>query len=365
MSAPCPKLQVLAAGPGISVQDLGRFGYLGQGVSASGAADPIAMHEGAALLGQSPALAAIEMAGAGGSFSATQDIRIRLTGAPMAARIGDMPVAWNASHLLPANVALVLGGARGGVYSYLHIGGGVATPPLLGARATNAAAGLGRALVLGDVLALGRDAKAGMLNQRLDPLPRFGGGLLRIVPSLQTGLFSQADLERFCAIPFTRDPRGNRMGVKVLPDGAPFRSEGQLTILSEIIVPGDIQMTGDGVPYVLLNDCQTTGGYPRIGTVLPCDLPRVAQALPGAVLRFAFVSADEGRAALRQTQTALAALPRAVVPLVRDPHQMQDLLSYNLVGGVISALAPDGLDAGPTDANADAGAQPLAEREAR
>ena len=52
MSAPCPKLQVLAAGPGISVQVLGRFGYLGQGVSASGAADPIAMHEGAALLGQ-------------------------------------------------------------------------------------------------------------------------------------------------------------------------------------------------------------------------------------------------------------------------------------------------------------------------
>jgi allophanate hydrolase len=143
----------------------------------------------------------------------------------------------------------------------------------------------------------------------------------------------------------------------VLPDGAPFRSEGQLTILSEIIVPGDIQMTGDGVPYVLLNDCQTTGGYPRIGTVLPCDLPRVAQALPGAVLRFAFVSADEGRAALRQAQAALAALPRAVAPLVRDPHQMPDLLSYNLVDGVVSALAPEDLP--------DAQPQPTPEREAR
>ena len=351
------ELQVLAAGPGISVQDLGRFGYLGQGVSASGAADPVAMHEGAALLGQSPDLAAIEMAGAGGSFRAGRDLRISLTGAPMAARIGDSPVAWNASHLLPADVPLVLGGARGGVYSYLHLGGGVASPPLLGARATNAAASLGRALAAGDVLPLGLDVKAGMVNQRLDPLPRFGGGLLRIVPSLQTGLFGAADLKRFCAIPFTRDPRGNRMGVKVLPDGAPFRSEGQLTILSEIIVPGDIQMTGDGVPYVLLNDCQTTGGYPRIGTVLPCDLPRVAQALPGAVLRFAFVSADEGRAALRQAQASLAALPRAVAPLVRDPHQMPDLLSYNLVDGVVSALAPEDLP--------DAQPQPTPEREAR
>lgn len=329
-------LIVHRAGPQVTVQDRGRPGLLGQGLSQGGAADPIALAEGAALLRQPANHAALEMAGLGGSFEVTQDTRIALTGAPMQVSIDGQAVAWNASHLLRAGERLEIGAAARGNYGYLHLGGGVATEVVLGARAAHLAAGIGRALRPGDRLPLGDDTRA-EVGLTLDPEPRFAGGTVRFTRSMQTGLFAPEMLVRFQATAFQRDARGNRMGARLEFDGDPFAASGQLSILSEVIVPGDIQMTGDGTPFVLLGECQTTGGYPRIGTVIPADLPRVAQAGPGVALRFEVIDLDAGLEAQRRHVAALAKLPATIRPLLRDPAQMQDLLSYQLISGAISA----------------------------
>ncbi len=332
-------LTIHSAGPGVTVQDMGRPGHLATGLSRGGAADILALHEGAALLGQPPDSAALEMAGMGGVFSADTDIRIALTGAPMQATLNGEALAWNASHALPAGANLAISGATRGTYGYLHVGGGIATQPVLGARSAHLAAGIGAALAAGDTLPLGAD-KPGPVGRTLDIADRFSGGTVRIVPSVQTSRFAPGDLDRFEQTDFARDARGNRVGVKMRFDGAPFAARGQLAILSEIIVPGDIQATGDGAPYVLLCECQTTGGYPRIATVIAPDLPRVAQARPGDALRFAFIDRDAGLAALRTHAQHLAGLPRAVRALVRNPHDIPDLLSYQLIGGVTAGDEP-------------------------
>jgi allophanate hydrolase len=159
---------------------------------------------------------------------------------------------------------------------------------------------------------------------------------VRIVSSLQTEFFAPADIARFEATQFRRDTRGNRMGVRLLPEGEGegFQSEAGLSALSEVIVPGDIQITGDGTPFVLLSECQTTGGYPRIGSVLPADIPRVAQARPGEALRFTFVSLEEAVAIQRRHRDTIGALWKKRFPLIRDPTMIPDLLSYQLIGGV-------------------------------
>jgi biotin-dependent carboxylase-like uncharacterized protein len=331
-------LEILSCGPAVTVQDTGRPGYLAQGLTRGGAADVLALHEGAALLGQSPDLAALEMVGMGGSFCATADVRIALTGAPMSATIEGAPIPWNASHLLPAGATLKIGGARKGTYGYLHLGGGLDTPRMMGARAAHLSAGLGAALVAGDTLPVGRDA-GHTTGMTLAVDDRFSGGQIRIVTSLQTGQFDADTQARFTATAFRRDPRGNRMGMRMDHDGAPFMAKDQLTILSEIIVPGDIQIAGDGAPFVLMCECQTTGGYPRIGTVLACDLARVAQAPSGAALMFGFVTLEEARGIEQRASTTRAALGTTLVPLVRDPHSIRDLLSYQLISGAVSATA--------------------------
>ena len=331
-------LRVLRIGPAVSIQDMGRPGLLGQGVSQGGAADVRALAEGAALLGQAPDRAALEMAGLGGDFQAEGPLRIALTGAVMTATVDGEPVAWNASHALAPGQVLSIGAARSGVYGYLHVGGGIDSPVVLGARAAHLAAGLGRAVAVADILRAGPDAgiETGLV---LDVAPRFEGGDLRIVESFQTSRFSASLRDRFAETEFQRGSRANRMGVELKNDGPGFAADGQLNILSEVITPGDVQMTGDGKPFVLLRECQTTGGYPRIGTVLPCDLPRVAQAQSGAALRFRWVSLAEGLEAEARAAAELKELRRACRPLVRDPADIADLLAYQLVGGVISALA--------------------------
>jgi len=328
-----PALTILRGGPGVTVQDQGRFGQIAHGISAGGAADLIALAEGAALLDQDRRFAALEITGLGVRLQAHRPLRIALTGAPLTAACDATPLLWNASHLVPAGSILDLGSAKTGTYGYVSVGGGINTPPLLGSRSTHLTAGLGASLDAGDALPVGPDA-SDLVGQTLDVTDRFSGGEVRIIPSMQTDLFDAEDLNRLTETDFKRDMRGNRMGVKLTFDGAPFAAQDQRTILSYIIAPGDIQATGDGAPFVLLGECQTTGGYPRLATVIPPDLPIIAQARPGDPIRFRFVTRDDALQALTAYRAHLGALPSSTRPLLRDPADIPDLLSYQLIGGV-------------------------------
>ena len=330
---------VQRAGPGVTAQDMGRPGYLAQGLSRGGAVDRLALAEGAALLRQDCGLAAIEIAGSYLSIEAAAPMRIALTGAPMRALCDGASLVWHASHALPPGARLELSGSRGG-YSYLHFGGGIDAPAILGARSAHLAAGIGRMLEAGDRLALGRD-QGGAAGMTLSPQERFDGGVLRMIATPQTGLFPESLRARFADTSFRKDARGNRMGQRLICKGEGFALSSGLSILSEAIVPGDIQITGDGAPFVLLAECQTTGGYPRIGTVLPCDLPKLVQAPAGAELRFAFVTLDEAVAAERAEAARRADLPQSIHPLIRDPHDMADLLAYQLISGVTRGDDPE------------------------
>lgn len=326
-------LHILTVGPGVTIQDMGRPGHIASGLSRGGAADTLALAEGAALLRQSPDFAALEMAGFGGSFSATSPLRIALTGAPMRVSLDGAALEWNASHLLPPGATLTIGGARVGVYGYLTVGGGFATPVILGARATHLAAGIGAPLTPGQTLPIGPD-KTGPTGEGLTVKDRFNGGTARILASLQTDLFPVAELARFTATRFHRDARANRQGVRLVPDGPGFGLAAGQSILSEIITMGDIQIPGDGAPYILMPEAQTTGGYPRIGTVIPADLPMLAQTPAGAALRFRFVELKEAIEIERQRRDLRKSLPGQCRPRLRDPAQIADLLSYQLISGM-------------------------------
>ncbi|MBV2361194.1 biotin-dependent carboxyltransferase family protein [Thalassococcus sp. CAU 1522] len=333
-------LRVLRAGPGVTVQDMGRPGYLGFGLSRGGAADRLALSEGAALLGQDTDLAALEMAGFGGVFEAMQDLRIALSGAPMSASIDGTRIAWNASHALPQGARLEIGGVTAGCYGYLHVGGGFDTPIRLGSRAAHLAAGLGTPVAAGQILSVGVDPKPDRVGLCLDPDPRFEGGRVRLLAGPQTRLFSSDELARFLSDPFRRDTRGNRMGVRLIPSDAPYASQAGLSVLSEVVVPGDVQITGDGTPFVLMTECQTTGGYPRIGTVLAADLPRVAQAPAGATLRFEFAETETASRIEAAEARRIATLRNRLRRLIRDPAEIRDLLSYQLISGAIAGNEP-------------------------
>lgn len=322
-------LIVEQTGPMVSVQDAGRAGGLGMGLSRGGAVDRQSYIEACALAAAPVGAAAIEMAGFGGRFRFETACRFALAGAEMRATLDGAPLEWNAAHWAEAGAVLEIGAAHEAVYGYLLPGGGVATPEEVGGRGYHRIAGLGRLLQPGDALPCA-------LSPDLPPMRLAGrsrvSDTLRVIPGPQTDLFDEETRARFEGMTFTRSARANRQGVRIDQEGAGFTAGAQLSRVSDFVCEGDIQMTGDGTPYVLLADCQTMGGYPRIGTVIPTDLSALAQAPPGAKLRFRFITIAEAEALWQSDDAALAATQKALEPLVRDPHAMRDLLSYELIG---------------------------------
>ncbi|TKD23039.1 urea amidolyase [Rhodobacter capsulatus] len=326
-------LEVISAGPGISVQDLGRPGFTALGLSTGGAADRRALWEAAALLGQARPQAALELPLTGGRFRVTAPTRLALTGAPMQASRDGKPLIWNASHGLAPGELLDLRPGDSGVYGYLSLAGGLLTVETLGARATLAAAGLGTVVETGMRLPFGTDPAPATPPQRLPADDRFGGGALRVIEGPQTALFDAETRARAFATAFQAGP-ASRQGLALTHKGAPFGTA-TAGLLSDFIGPGDIQMTGAGQPVVLLADCQTIGGYPRLGTVIPTDLSRAAQARPGTALRLVPIPLDAAEIAAPPEPLWLAQIRRQLRPLTRDPRDIADLLSYQLISGMI------------------------------
>lgn len=333
-------VEVLATSSQITVQDLGRPGFTAFGLAPGGAADRRALWEAAALLGQAAPRAALEMPLAGGRFRLTEPGRIALTGAPMRAHLAGRGLRWNASHPVAAGDVLDIGPAEAGVYGYLSFAGGLDTPVQLGARATLAQAGLGCVLAPGQRLALGPDPAPQTPARFLPHGRRFSGGRLRVLPGPQSALFDEKTRACAFATAFIAGP-GSRQGLALHHTGAPFKSR-TATLLSDFITAGDIQITGAGAAVILLAECQSIGGYPRLGTVIAADLPIAAQARPGTPLWLDPVSVAQAQTASPPEEQAFAALLDACKPLLRNPHDMPDLLRYQLISGVVRGDEEDG-----------------------
>jgi antagonist of KipI len=116
--------------------------------------------------------------------------------------------------------------------------------------------------------------------------------------------FSQASLENFFRTPFSVDSDSDRMGVRFR---GPLLGRGDdRDLVSEAVAPGTIQVPPGGQPILLLGDCQTIGGYPKLAHVISADLPRAAQLRPGEDVMFHEVSLADAHARLWQVERDLA-----------------------------------------------------------
>lgn len=328
-----------------SIQDAGRPGYRHLGVPLSGALDAEWLAIANALAGNPPTAAAIEIRLLGPRLRATSPLTVALAG-DFAASIedggGNRRAAGNwRSHTLAANEILDTGKLKSSI-GYLAVHGGFDLPAVLGSRSTYARAGFGgldgRALGAGDCLKVGAGDTPFLL--RLPLAPRLSDGPLRVIPGPQREYFTDAAWVRFLSAEFTVSRAADRMGLRL--DGPrlehdPVRGA---DIVSDAVTPGAIQVPGDGRPIVLLADCQTVGGYPKIATVIGADLPRLGHAQPGQTLRFVEVDMAQALAARRDAAAALAEL---IAGIARGDAEfnLDALYSANLIDGVINAEHPN------------------------
>ena len=323
--------------PGASIQDRGRPGYLRFGVTNGGALDQYALAEGQALLGNSHDAAALEMPGYGGRFIAKCTVNIALSGAEMDARLNDTPIGWRRSKTLRQGDVLEIGATREGLIGYLHVEGGFLTPRMLGSRSSHLRAGFGFSPTSGDVLPIGPQSK----GHGEVALPRPDYFDLRCLPLLkgpQTAHFTPETLEKFLRDQYSFSPRRDRMGARMTPATGPLDGAADgLTIASDVINHGDIQIGGDGLPVLLMADRGSSGGYPRIGVLARAALDAAAQMPSDEPFSFRLIDRSTAVDLWKKHQALINSLAGSVKPLHRDPRDIADLLAYNLVDGMISA----------------------------
>ncbi|CAM8658194.1 DUR1 Allophanate hydrolase subunit 2 [Paracoccaceae bacterium] len=285
-------LTVAFAGPHVTVQDGGRPGLARFGVPRSGAMDRLALAAANLAVGNAPEAAAIEVSLGGLQLDCVDGpVSFAVAGGGFIVEHGGHKGgSWQVTTLQPGE-RLVIRRGPWGAWCYLAFAGGLVTKPWLGSAATHSQSGFGGGrVVTGDELSV--EAPRFVATQAL-PCPAFARPLTQIAAMLgpQDRFFAPDQIAAFEGAIWRLSGAYDRMGVRLtgplLPPDAP------LDMPSEPVARGSVQVAGDGVATVLLADHQTTGGYPKLATVLDADLDRFAQLRPGDAFRFRLLAADE------------------------------------------------------------------------
>ena len=301
-------LKVVRGGMLTTIQDLGRWGHQAEGVPVAGPMDPIAHRVANRLVANADEAAALEITLVGPELEASGDVVCAVSGAQFELEVDGQRVASGRPFGLRHGARLRFGRRVAGARAVLAVRGGIDVPPTLGSRATSMISRMGpfggRVLTTGDVLPIGRTPERVDIPAvtQVPPLPQ-GGARLRVIPGPHDRLFPSDALDLFFSARFVVSTKSNRMGYRL--DG-PALTRASDEILSDATPLGSVQVPRAGQPILLMADRQTTGGYPKIATLITADVPLAGQLAPGDWIRFAPCTRREALDALQRLERRLA-----------------------------------------------------------
>ncbi|MFZ3576878.1 biotin-dependent carboxyltransferase family protein [Virgibacillus sp. DJP39] len=292
--------------PGIltTFQDMGRYGYQQFGIPVSGAMDTFAFQVANILVGNSRNEAAMEVTLIGPSIEAKATITLAITGADLSPTLNQKPAPmWKSFSLKPGDV-LSFGKRCSGMRAYIAVAGGFTITTYFGSKSTDQNSGLGMELEKNTILyGVKTPRKDGVsIDKKL--LPSYTNEVkVGVVEGPHTTTFSEQARNTFFTNTYTVGPNSNRMGYRLKSEQSVKPNEEG--IWSDPVPFGGIQVPGNGEPIILMADRQTTGGYPRLGTVMSSDLPKIAQLAPNDTIHFYPISVTEAQKTARDTEAVL------------------------------------------------------------
>ena len=320
------------AGPLVTFQDIGRPGNMRYGVSASGPMDIVSFEAANAVLGNETKQTAIEISLGGLILQCHEgSITLAITG-------GDFLIEYQGQKISSWTVLTIQKGERlsiragkSGSWAYLAFSGKLNVKDWLKSNSTHSTSGFG-----GGVLKTGQKftlTDASNQANHIGPIlkPSFNtNDLIHAVLGPQDQYFMNTAIEIFSDSIFKVSDNYDRMGMQLT--GPKLELKSALSIPSEPVVKGSIQVSGDGIPTILLADHQTTGGYPKIATVISSDINRLVQFRSNQSVEFKLISSNE---ALQKTRKFLDMKEKYLQKISISKGTLeQRLMSENLIGGV-------------------------------
>ncbi len=349
-------LEIISPGFQSFIQDKGRTGFQEFGIPLCGNVTPHWMELGNCLVGNAADDAGIEFRVLGPTIKALDEpvklavcanveieIISRVEGQAHAHKVS----GWRSFTLNPDEEAKI-GALEQTVSGFIAISGGVDAKPVMGSKSTYVRSELGGLdgsfLKPGDCVKL-RDNSVKLANEADKLLPSPPVEIVervRVVLGPQEDFFEETTINQFLENYYTISKQSDRMGARLEGISLRHKKEKGSQIISDGVVPGAIQVPGNGLPIVLLNDGQTVGGYPKIATVISTDLHLIANSLPGTKFCFEAVSARDACIIARQAHEELERMKRSIVAASANGFiNLKALYESNLIGGVVDMERPD------------------------
>jgi antagonist of KipI len=293
-------IRVIKPGWCTTVQDLGRHGCQHYGVSVSGAMDRLALVMANRLVSNHDTAAALEITIIGPELLFHQQAVVAITGADLSPAIDGSSIPLWTTVAIRAGSRLTFGTRRNGARAYLAAAGGFDVPVLWGSRSTHLSTGTGglngRALMADDILPVGVvDSERPHIGATLahDSRPIYvDHPTLRVIPGPQP--VGAEALSILTTTPYQLTSQCDRMGFRL--KGQPLQHVTAHPRISDGTAMGALQIPPDGCPILLMADRPTTGGYPKIASVISVDLPLAAQLQPGDRVSFRTATMAEAEA---------------------------------------------------------------------
>jgi len=306
-------VRVIKPGMLTTIQDRGRWGLQSRGVPVAGPMDPVSHRLANALVGNDVDAATIEITLLGPELEFEAERVVAVAGAEFEMTLDNRPVPMHAPFIVSAESRFRFGARRRGVRAYLAIAGGIAIPPTLGSRSTHLISAMGgvdgRALKAGDRLPIGDPSRgrrsAIALSESVVPLPDHHARI-RVLPGPQADYVTADALDLLQSRPYVIGQNSDRMGFRL--DGPRLTHARGADIISDATPLGVLQVPASGQPILLMADRQTSGGYPKIATVISADISVAGQLGPGDTIEFAVCEPREAMAALIAQERALMAI---------------------------------------------------------
>jgi len=325
-------MEICILKPGVlsTIQDLGRMDYLNQAIPVSGAMDQLSARIANKAVGNSEGDAVIEFTYAAAEFKAETEILIAYAGDGATIYANGEKLPTERPIFVLAETVIKLINNPDGARTYLAIAGGWNVPEVLGSKSTYLTAAFGgyegRILKTGDHL----KSSENLSETSISILNRLRGNTIkylqwsipkalllpkdhktiRVVPAREFTWFDSQSIIGFLSDSFSIGLNSNRMGYHL--EGNKINRIKNDELLSTAVFPGTIQVTGSGNLVLLMADCQTTGGYPRIAQVASVDLPLCAQLKPGDHIRFSEISKEDAEFLYIEREKELARLTLAI-----------------------------------------------------
>jgi antagonist of KipI len=301
-------LIVIRPGMLTTVQDLGRWGRQDSGVPVAGPMDAYSHRLANRLVGNTDDAAALEITLLGPELEADAEAVCTVAGAHFDVFVNGRVTDMSSPFVVPARGRVRFGARHTGSRATLAVRGGIAVPKSFGSRATSVISRIGpfggRPLLPADVLPIGTPStELRFPAGRALTMPD-GGAQVRIIRGPQHTMFTSDAFDSLVGSRFIVSAQSNRMGYRL--EGPVIRHAGAADILSDATPIGSLQVPGSGQPILLMADRQTTGGYPKIGTVITADLPIAGQLAPGDWIGFVECTRTKAIDALRKQEAALS-----------------------------------------------------------